>query len=237
MKRFGSIFLAFLIIVSVSGCISGDNKNPYEETYLRIGLEPEEPNAMIDYVIENYSDKNQDLYYFVKVKDTPLTPEFEEFVSFLIEAEARLGADSTRDIYFYSSEPFKWAIEEGTLSADTIALMYDPDFDGLVGNEYPNPILSDADHDGLMDGYDVVTDDVRVIAFFTDTSDNVSLYLSGLFFTELRDSTYEFAGELSHGTENTSYDTDGDNKGDGFEYYLNLTDFTIVNTAMLFILD
>lgn len=190
-----------------------------DQSYISFGLDPGTDHPLLSYVITTYAKPPAMLLYaLLPVADTPLTEDVREFFDFLKAMEAKLGKDVSHQTYIHSSLPFSWAIEDGILTPEEIISLYDPDLDGLIGDEDPDPARSDADHDGLIDGETLVTSDNRIIEYLKSAS--ASLYPAGLFYKDLGNGVYEFTGEKTLRTDPLLYDSDLDNKGDGFEYYL-----------------
>lgn len=118
---------------------------------------------------------------------------------------------------------FKNMISDAIITNDEIWIMYDFDGDGIENQYDKNMLNPDRDGDGLLDGKNIV------LLGGKDPDLCEELMKEKIFYKENTDGSITFFGEEDIGTDPDKYDTDNDNKGDGFEEFISKTDPLIKN--------
>lgn len=118
---------------------------------------------------------------------------------------------------------FKNMIADASITNKELLRMYDFDGDEIKNTNDIDIFNPDRDKDKLLDGSNIT------LIGGKDPDLCKELMDKKIFYKENTDGSITFFGEEDIGTDPDRYDTDGDNKGDGFEKFISHTDPSIKN--------
>jgi len=199
-----------------------DDKTIREEFFLN----PREEYPALAYALKKLSKEIVKSSLYALRKANELTPNIKNLIDLLAQYPKELEN-------IVNKKWFRNMVNDGVVTNDEIQRLYDFDGDRIENDKDKNPFNPDRDQDDLLDGKTITLIGNK----FPDLCEE--LMKETIFYRENNDGSITFFGEEDIGTDPDKYDTDGDNKGDGFEEFESYTDPLMKNKtyALLFFVD
>jgi len=182
---------------------------------IELGLDPREKYPVFAYALKKLPKEivknNLD-----PLKYSQLTSNIKNMIDALAQYPKELENIVNKDW-------FKNMIADASITNRELLRMYDFDGDGIKNIDDVDIFNSDRDGDKLLDGNSFT------LIGGKDPDLCKELMDKKIFYKEDTDGSITFFGEEDIGTDPDKYDTDTDNKGDGFEKFISHTDPLIKN--------